>query len=77
MTVATEKYNIPSLHSHLPEGMAFSFDDQALLISSLENSDLVLIGPGVGENSRAEPLLDFVFEHLSGQQIFFLEGSAL
>ncbi len=29
--------------------MAFSFDDQALLISSLENADLVLIGPGLGK----------------------------
>ncbi|HEM5166489.1 TPA: NAD(P)H-hydrate dehydratase [Streptococcus suis] len=77
VTVATEKDNIPALHSHLPEAMAFSFDDQALLISSLENADLVLIGPGLGENSRAEQLLDFVFEHLSDQQILVLDGSAL
>ena len=41
VTVATEKDNIPALYSHLPEAMAFSFDDQALLISSLENADLV------------------------------------
>lgn len=77
VTVATEKDNIPALHSHLPEAMVFSFDDQALLISSLENADLVLIGPGFGENSRAEQLLDFVFEHLSDQQILVLDGSAL
>ncbi|MGQ7429447.1 ADP-dependent NAD(P)H-hydrate dehydratase, partial [Streptococcus suis] len=74
VTVATEKDNIPALHSHLPEAMVFSFDDQALLISSLENADLVLIGPGFGENSRAEQLLDFVFYHLSSSSRYLTKN---
>ncbi len=77
VTVATERETIPALHSHLPEAMAFSIDDHSLLLTSLMKSDLVLIGPGLGENSRAEQLLDDVLAHLSEQQILVLDGSAL
>ncbi|HFI0646209.1 TPA: NAD(P)H-hydrate dehydratase [Streptococcus suis] len=77
VTVATEKENIPALHSHLPEAMAFSVDDKDLLLANLKHADLVLIGPGLGDNSRAENLVDLVLEHLSEKQILVMDGSAL
>ncbi|HFI0113239.1 TPA: NAD(P)H-hydrate dehydratase [Streptococcus suis] len=77
VTVATEKENIPALHSHLPEAMAFSVEDNDLLMSNLKHADLVLIGPGLGDNSRAENLVDLVLEHLSEKQILVVDGSAL
>ncbi|HEM5983974.1 TPA: NAD(P)H-hydrate dehydratase [Streptococcus suis] len=77
VTVATEKENIPALHSHLPEAMAFSVEDNDLLVTNLKHADLVLIGPGLGDNSRAENLVDLVLEHLSEKQILVIDGSAL
>lgn len=77
VTVATEKENIPALHSHLPEAMAFSVEDTDLLMINLKHADLVLIGPGLGDNSRAENLVDLVLEHLSEKQILVMDGSAL
>lgn len=77
VTVATEATTIPALHAHLPEAMAFPVEDRALLISRLTDSNLVLIGPGLGENHRADQLLDLVLDHLSGNQILLLDGSAL
>ncbi|BDD40737.1 carbohydrate kinase [Streptococcus ruminantium] len=77
VTVATEGDNISALHSHLPEAMAFPIEDTALFTEILTNSDLVLIGPGLGDNSRAEQLLDFVLEQLTEWQTLILDGSAL
>ncbi|HEL1612229.1 TPA: NAD(P)H-hydrate dehydratase [Streptococcus suis] len=77
VTVATEKENIPALHSHLPEAMAFSVDDKDLLLANIKHADLVLIGPGLGDNSRAENLVDLVLENVSEKQILVLDGSAL
>ncbi|MGQ7461109.1 NAD(P)H-hydrate dehydratase [Streptococcus suis] len=77
VTVASEKENIPALHSHLPEAMAFSVDDKDLLLENLEHADLVLIGPGLGDNSKAEQLMNFVLEVLSDNQILVIDGSAL
>lgn len=77
VTVATEKENIPALHSHLPEAMAFSVDDKDLLLANIKHADLVLIGPGLGDNSRAENLVDLVLENASEKQILVLDGSAL
>ena len=36
VTIGTDRENIPALHSHLPEAMAFSLQDQQLLKSTGE-----------------------------------------
>lgn len=77
VTVATDKENISALHSHLPEAMAFAVDDKDLLLPNLKNADLVLIGPGLGDNSRAEKIVDLVLGELAENQILVMDGSAL
>ena len=47
VTVATDKENIPALHSHLPEAMAFDLDDKLLLEQQLQKASIVLLGPGL------------------------------
>ena len=49
VTVATERDNIPALHAHLPEAMAFDYEDEELLAENLAKADVVLIGPGLGK----------------------------
>lgn len=77
VTVATERDNIVALHSHLPEAMAFDCDDKELFYENLTKADVVLIGPGLGENSKAEAVFQMVLEHISAHQILIIDGSAL
>ncbi len=77
VTVATERDNISALHSHLPEAMAFDCGDTELLQKSIKQADVVLIGPGLGENSKAEAVFQMVLEHISKHQILIIDGSAL
>ncbi|EGJ27586.1 NAD(P)H-hydrate dehydratase [Streptococcus porcinus] len=77
VTVATEKDNICPLHAQLPEAMAFSVDDKTLFLQHIRTADVILIGPGLSENSKAESLFDTVMEQVSEEQILILDGSAL
>lgn len=77
VTVATEKENIPALHNHLAEAMAFSVDDQDFLQKTMITADVILIGPGLGDNSKAEELLKTVLQGVSPEQILIIDGSAL
>ena len=77
VTVATDKENIPALHSHPPEAMAFDLDDKQLLLQQLEKASVVLVGPGLVDDERGEELLQTVFHHLGQSQTLILDGGAL
>ena len=77
LTVATDKENIPALHSHLPEAMAFSLQDQQLLKEQLEKAEVVLLGPGLRDDAFGENLVKQVFASLRQKQILIVDGGAL
>lgn len=77
VTVGTDRENIPALHSHLPEPMAFSLQDQQLLKEQLEKAEVVLLGPGLGDNAFGEDLVKQVFAGLKQNQILIVDGGAL
>ena len=77
VAVATDKENIPALHSHLPEAMAFALDDKQLLEHQLDKANVVLVGPGLVDDERGEELLQTVFDHLDQDQTLILDGGAL
>ena len=77
VTVATDEENIPALHSHLPEAMAFDLDDKQLLDQQLQKANIVLVGPGLVDDERGEELLQTVFHHLVQNQTLILDGGAL
>ena len=77
VTVGTDRENIPALHSHLPEAMAFSLQDQQLLKEQLEKAEVVLLGPGLGDNAFGEDLVKEVFATLRQNQILLVDGGAL
>lgn len=77
VTVATEKDNIGPLHAQLPEAMAFSVDDQDLFLHHIRAAEIILIGSGLSENSKAETLFDTVMKEVSEEQVLILDGSAL
>ena len=77
VTVGTDKENISALHSHLPEAMAFSLKDKALLKEQLEKAEVVLLGPGLREDAFGEELVKLVFDSLRKDQILIVDGGAL
>lgn len=77
VTVGTDKENIPALHSHLPETMAFSLKDKALLKEQIEKAEVVLLGPGLREDAFGEELAKLVFDSLRKDQILIVDGGAL
>ena len=77
VTVGTDKENIPALHSHLPEAMAFSLQDQQLLKEQLEKAEVVLLGPGLREDAFGEELVKRVCDSLRKDQILIVDGGAL
>lgn len=77
VTVGTDKENIPALHSHLPEAMAFSLQGQQLLKEQLEKAEVVLLGPGLREDAFGEELVKRVCDSLRKDQILIADGGAL
>ena len=77
VTVGTDKENIPALHSHLPEAMAFSLQDQQLLKEQLEKAEVVLLGPGLREDAFGEEIIKRVCDSLRKDQILIADGGAL
>ena len=77
VTIGTDRENIPALHSHLPEAMAFSLQDQQLLKEQLEKAEVVLLGPGLGDDTFGENLVKQVFASLKQNQILIVDGGAL
>ena len=77
VTVGTDRENITALHSHLPEAMAFSLQDQQLLKEQLEKAEVVLLGPGLGDDTFGEDLVKEVSTSLRQNQILIVDGGAL
>lgn len=77
VTVGTERENIPALHSHLPEAMAFSLQDKQLLQEQLEKAEVILLGPGLRDDTFGEDLVKEVYTSLRQNQILIVDGGAL
>lgn len=77
VTVGTDKENISALHSHLPEAMAFSLQDQQLLKEQLEKAEVVLLGPGLREDAFGEEIIKRVCDSLRKDQVLIADGGAL
>ena len=76
VTVGTDRENIPALHSHLPESMAFSLQDQQLLKEQLEKAEVILLGSGLRDDTFGENLVKQVFASLKQNQILIVDGGA-
>ena len=77
VTVATDQNNISALHSHLPEAMAFALTDRERLVQELLRADVVLIGPGLGEELLAQQSFELVMTKALSRQTLIIDGSAL
>jgi YjeF C-terminal domain protein len=77
VTVATDRENIPALHSQLPEAMAFAVTDQELLAEQIAKAGVILLGPGLNANELGVHLVELVFERIQPHQVLILDGGAI
>ena len=77
VTVATDRENIPALHSQLPEAMAFAVTDQELLAEQIAKAGVILLGPGLNANELGAHLVELVFDRVQPHQVLILDGGAI
>ena len=77
VTVATDRENIPALHSQLPEAMAFAVTDQELLAEQIAKAGVILLGPGLNANELGVHLVELVFERVQPHQVLIQDGGAI
>ena len=77
VTVATDRENIPALHSQLPEAMAFAVTDQELLAEQIAKAGVILLGPGLNANELGVHLVELVFERVQPHLVLILDGGAI
>lgn len=76
-TVATDLMNLTALRSRTPEAMFIDWRNESQLLATLQQSDVVLLGPGLGTDEFAVKLVKQVLQAVSAQQILIVDGSAL
>lgn len=77
VTVATDRENVPALHSQLPEAMALDVTDQALLAEQIAKAGVILLGPGLKDNGLGTHLVQLVFNRVQPHQVLILDGGAI
>lgn len=77
VTVATDRENIPALHSQLPEAMSFAVTDQELLVEQIAKAGVILLGPGLNANELGAHLVELVCERVQPHQVLILDGGAI
>lgn len=76
-TVATDGINHTALHSRLPEAMVLDWYNDDLLVSKIKNSDVILIGCGLGQEDISSHLLQTVLVNINDTQKLILDGDAI
>ncbi|AYW49503.1 NAD(P)H-hydrate dehydratase [Tetragenococcus halophilus] len=76
-TVITDPTNHPALHARMPEAMSVDWNDRQLCDSVIASADIILIGPGLGEDKKSQELLSYIFKSQKKDQYLIIDGSAI
>lgn len=77
VTTATDAVNLSSLHAQIPEAMFVNYYDKVQLSNLASISDVIVIGPGLGNEFRSQEILATVFANTNDQQTVVIDGSAI
>ncbi|TPR38756.1 NAD(P)H-hydrate dehydratase [Apilactobacillus micheneri] len=77
VTTFTDKINLSSLHDHLPEAMFADYNDEETLKSLIPTFNVIVIGPGLGTDTKSLKILNKVFNLIQKNQIVVIDGSAI
>lgn len=77
VSCATDSKNITALHSIVPESMFINYNNDIDLINAINKSDVIVIGPGLGENANALSILKKVILNTTVRHFVIIDGSAI
>lgn len=77
VSVATDKVNHAALHARLPEAMVIDWDDQTQLNEQIKQTDVLVIGPGMGVDSFEHTRLIEVLAQQAEHHVLIIDGSAI
>ncbi|MGX5377330.1 NAD(P)H-hydrate dehydratase [Ligilactobacillus sp. LYQ135] len=77
VTIATSKENLTAIHVALPEAMAINYWDKVSFVESIEKTDVIVVGPGLGTDLHAQEILKIVLSNVGIQQTLIIDGSAI
>ncbi|MDN6195802.1 MAG: NAD(P)H-hydrate dehydratase [Atopostipes suicloacalis] len=77
VTVASASENRTSLHAQVPEAMFKDSSNLVALARAIKQSDTILLGPGLGRDSDAKTIFNFVLKHVQEKQWLILDADAL
>ncbi|KRM89724.1 NAD(P)H-hydrate dehydratase [Liquorilactobacillus vini] len=77
VTCATYRENLSALHTIVPEAMFVDLANDQQITAALEQADVIVIGPGLGESSAAEKIFKKTLTQLQSRQFLIIDGSAL
>ena len=77
VTIATARENLTAVHSVIPEAMFVDYQDAPQFISLIKGVDVIVLGPGLGNDSTAEKVIQTVFTNIASNQTLIIDGSAI
>lgn len=77
ITVATHPNNHAALHSRCPEAMVIDINDTKMLTKMIENTDCILIGPGLGCDFKGNNAITFLLQNIQSHQTLIVDGDAI
>jgi hydroxyethylthiazole kinase-like uncharacterized protein yjeF len=77
VTTATDTSNLSSLHAQLPETMFVNYYDKVKLSALITQANVVVIGPGLGDDFHSQEVLATVLANTNDTQTVVIDGSAI
>lgn len=77
VSVATDPVNHAPLHARLPEAMVIDWHDQTQLTRQIRQSDVIVVGPGMGTDPLEHTRLMEILAQQQAHQYIVIDGSAI
>lgn len=77
VTCATNKENLPALHTIVPEAMFINYFDKVALSNAVAQSDITVVGPGLGTSPRSREIFQIVLNNIAPDHCVLIDGSAI
>ncbi|KRN05109.1 sugar kinase [Liquorilactobacillus sucicola DSM 21376 = JCM 15457] len=77
VSCATDSKNLTALHSIIPEAMFINYNNDIDLLKAINASDVLVIGPGLGDDAVALKILRKVILNTNTNQFIIVDGSAI
>ena len=77
VTTITDSANQASLHARLPEAMVTDFSQHTQITSLIQSANVVVVGPGLGDDANSVEQLKNVLATVTPSQIVIIDGSAI